>query len=77
MSQGVMQMKNKLFVAAVVFVMFFLFAFFVGGFRPKFFGMARPSLMVIHGSVDNDDAYAAAMLHKAMETEMNMKTMIS
>ena len=76
MSQGVMQMKNKLFVAAVVFVMFFLFAFFVGGFRPKFFGMARPNLIVIHGSVGND-AYAAAMLHKTVATEMDMMTMIS
>ncbi len=62
MSQGVMQMKSKFFVAVVLFAVFVLFAFFFFGVSIKLFSMGHPNLVAVHAVVGNEVKSAVAVL---------------
>ena len=62
MSQGVMQIKSKVFVVAVVFAVFLLFAFFFGVLPIRFVSMLRPNLMAVSSVGDNDVMSATPIL---------------
>lgn len=62
MSQGVMQMKSKFFVAVVMFVVFVFFAFFFFGVPMRFFSMVHPTVMAVYNVVGNDVASVVPVL---------------
>lgn len=77
MSQGVMQMKSKFFIAVFLFVVFVLFAFVFGVFPMRFISMVQPNIVAGHSVAGNKAMSASPMLTHVSNvvTKVHLKAM--